>query len=59
MLVTHRPSALRLVDRVMVIDEGRLVADGKKAEIMTQLASNKAASAATVARVPAQEEQKV
>jgi len=37
LLVTHRPSLLALVDRVMVIDEGRVVADGPKAEVLARL----------------------
>ena len=40
-IVTHRPSALRLVDRVIVIDEGKLVADGNKTDIMARLASRR------------------
>lgn len=33
-LVTHRTSLLSLVDRLIVIDRGRIVADGPKAEVM-------------------------
>ena len=53
-MVTHRPSALRLVDRVIVIDEGRVVTDGQKPDVMARLASRKAPSSATVAHMPAQ-----
>ena len=54
-IVTHRPSALRLVERVIVIDEGKLVADGNKVDIMARLASRKTAPAAPV---PEQGEQR-
>ncbi|MDH0893900.1 MULTISPECIES: type I secretion system permease/ATPase [unclassified Pseudomonas] len=36
-LVTHRTSLLSLVDRLVVIDRGRIVADGPKAEVMDAL----------------------
>jgi len=36
-LSTHRPSILSLVDRVIVIDEGRVVADGPKTEVLQSL----------------------
>ena len=36
-LVTHRPSLLKLVDRLLVLDRGKLVGDGSKADIMRQL----------------------
>jgi len=36
-LVTHRTSLLELVDRLMVIDHGRLVADGPKAQVVEAL----------------------
>ena len=35
-LVTHRPSMLALVDRMIVIDGGRVIADGPKAEILAR-----------------------
>jgi ATP-binding cassette subfamily C protein LapB len=38
-LITHRPSLLELVDRLVVIDDGRVVADGPKEAIMRQLQS--------------------
>lgn len=36
-LITHRFAALELVDRVMVINNGRIVADGPKEEILAKL----------------------
>jgi ATP-binding cassette subfamily C protein LapB len=37
LLVTHRASVLELVDRIIVLDAGRLVADGPKAIILEKL----------------------
>jgi len=34
MMISHRPSHIRLADRVLVLDKGVLVADGKPDEIM-------------------------
>lgn len=34
---THRPSLLSLVDRILVFDSGRIVADGPTAQILTML----------------------
>ncbi len=36
-VVTHRPSLLALVNRIVVVDDGRIVADGPKAEILAKL----------------------
>jgi len=36
-LVTHRASLLSLVDRLIVIDRGQIVADGPKAAVMEAL----------------------
>ncbi|MCD9087200.1 ATP-binding cassette domain-containing protein [Stenotrophomonas sp. SY1] len=41
-VVTHRPSLLALVDRVIVIDAGKVVADGPKATVMAALRGNEA-----------------
>lgn len=38
-VVTHRPSVLSLVDRVIVVDGGKIVADGPKANVMAALAN--------------------
>ncbi|WP_235045494.1 ATP-binding cassette domain-containing protein [Methylophaga lonarensis] len=39
LLVTHRASLLSLVDRIIVMDQGKLVADGPREQIMTALKS--------------------
>ena len=36
-IVTHRPSLLAVVDRIVVLDQHRVVADGPKAEILKML----------------------
>ena len=33
-LVTHRPALLKMVDRIVVMDNGRIVADGPRDEIL-------------------------
>ena len=38
-VVTHRPSVLSLVDRVIVVDGGKIVVDGPKANVMAALAN--------------------
>ncbi len=45
-LVTHRTSLLSMVSRVIVIDGGRIVADGPRDRIMEALASGRIARAA-------------
>ena len=40
-LVTHKPATLELVDRLIVLDNGRLHADGPKAEVLRILAAQK------------------
>ncbi|MDD3312459.1 ATP-binding cassette domain-containing protein [Pseudodesulfovibrio sp.] len=37
LIVTHRPNILRIVDRILVIDQGRLVADGPRDAILAKL----------------------
>ncbi|MDH5785379.1 MAG: type I secretion system permease/ATPase [Chromatiales bacterium] len=39
-LITHKTSMLDLVDRLIVLDEGRIVLDGAKAEVIGKLQSN-------------------
>jgi ATP-binding cassette, subfamily C, bacterial LapB len=36
-LITHRTSLLELVDRILVLDQGRVVADGPKAQVLEAL----------------------
>lgn len=42
---THRPSLLTLVDRILVFDQGKLVADGPTEQILTKLRPQPAAAA--------------
>ena len=46
LLVTHRTSLLSMVNRVIVIDNGRVVADGPRDRIMEALQSGRIAKAA-------------
>jgi ATP-binding cassette subfamily C protein LapB len=43
LIVTHRPNILRIVDRILVIDQGRLVADGPRDAILAKLSQAPAA----------------
>jgi ATP-binding cassette subfamily C protein LapB len=45
LMVTHRPAVLELVDRVLVIDAGRLVMDGPKAQVLAALSGQRPAAA--------------
>jgi ATP-binding cassette subfamily C protein LapB len=45
LLVTHRTSLLAMVDRVVVIDHGKVVADGPRDRIMEALQSGRIAKA--------------
>jgi ATP-binding cassette subfamily C protein LapB len=40
-LVSHRGSLLSLVERVLVLDQGRLVADGPRDAVLAALAAGK------------------
>jgi ATP-binding cassette subfamily C protein LapB len=40
-LVTHRASLLSLVDRIIVMDDGRVIADGPKESILEALKQGK------------------
>ena len=42
-LITHRPPLLQLVDRIMLVDKGRVVADGPRDQILKQLTRPQAA----------------
>ena len=46
LLVTHRTSLLQFVNRVIVVDNGRIVADGPRERIMEALQSGRIARAA-------------
>lgn len=41
LLVTHRTALLDLVDRIIVLDGGRVIADGPKDEVLTSLYKNR------------------
>ena len=45
-LITHRASLLELVDRIIVLDQGKIVADGPKDVIVKDLAAGKVSVAA-------------
>jgi len=53
-IVTHRPQVLEIVDRVIVVDNGRILVDGPKAAVMQQLAKGISVSKAGPSRVIAQ-----
>ena len=40
LLVTHKASMLSLVDRLVVLNEGKLVADGPRDQVLRALAGN-------------------
>ena len=44
-MVTHRPAVLELVQRVVVVDQGRVVMDGAKASVLAALSGGRPASA--------------
>ena len=46
-LVTHRATLLALVDRLIVMDKGQIVADGPKEEVLNALAAGKIGAAQT------------
>jgi ATP-binding cassette subfamily C protein LapB len=37
LITTHRHSMLELVDRIIILDNGRVVADGSKANVLNAL----------------------
>ena len=43
-IVTHRPSLLKVVDRIVVMDNQRMVADGPKEKILAMLSGSSAVS---------------
>lgn len=43
MLITHRTSLLRMVDRIVVLDKGKIVADGPRDAVLQRLQRGKAA----------------
>ena len=49
---THRYSLLELVDRIIVLDNGRLVADGPKDKVLAELSSRASKAAGGKAQSP-------
>ena len=41
LLITHKMHLLHLVDRIIVLDRGKIIADGSKEQVLTQLKSGK------------------
>ena len=39
-VITHRPSILSIVDRLIVIDDGKIIADGPKAKIISSFSNS-------------------
>lgn len=39
-IITHKPSLLSLVNRLIIIDDGKIVADGEKNEVLAALRKN-------------------
>jgi ATP-binding cassette subfamily C protein LapB len=42
-VITHRPSLLKLVKRIMIVEGGRIVADGPRDEVLKRITRSKAA----------------
>jgi ATP-binding cassette subfamily C protein LapB len=55
-VVTHRPSLLALVDRVIVVDQHRIVADGPKEEVLARLRGVGPTGGATTPATPIESE---
>ena len=45
-MVTHRPAVLELVDRLVVVDNGRVVLDGPKPQVLAALSGTRPAASA-------------
>lgn len=50
-VVTHRPSLLTLVDRIIVIDNGRVAMDGPKENVLAKLRGEAPVSASSTNKV--------
>lgn len=51
-VVTHKPSVLTYVNRILVVDKGRVVLDGPRDEVLARLRSSSAASQAAAPTAP-------
>jgi ATP-binding cassette subfamily C protein LapB len=51
-LSTHRNSTLSMVNRLVVIDRGAIVADGPKEQVLTELTRRAAANQAGRSQMP-------
>ncbi len=56
-VVTHRPALLEVVDRIIVVDNGRLLADGPKAQVLALLAGQRPAPPAAPPQVAQEQAQ--
>lgn len=54
LLITHRPQMLRLVDRVIVVENGRIVADGPRDAVLAKMKAGAGAGAGAASPPPAQ-----
>lgn len=48
LLVTHRPQVLQIVNRIIVMDNGKVVMDGPRDLVLQKLMQNEQAKAANV-----------
>ena len=53
-VVTHRPQVLQIVNRIIVMDNGKVVMDGPRDLVLQKLMQNEAQSAKPVAAAQAQ-----
>ena len=51
-LVTHRTSLLNLVDRIIIIEDGRVIADGDKETVLRDMAAKQHAATSNVQTAP-------
>ncbi len=46
LLITHRLSLLEIVDRIIVVEQGRIIMDGAKAQVIAELSGGMSTDAA-------------
>ena len=51
LVVTHRPTMLELVDRIIVIEQGKVVANGPKADVLKMLTPKDTKTSSKVVKV--------